>query len=129
MSAARIVDLRSDTQTLPTEAMKQAMNSAELGDDVYGEEPTVARLEELAAEKVGMEAALFVPSGTMGNTAALLAHTNPGDEVFFEEMAHMYCWECGTYANIAGLAARPLRGDWGIFTGAQLEEAILSIPF
>ncbi len=124
MSASRIVDLRSDTQTLPTDEMVKAMSSAELGDNVYGEDPTGNRLQEQAAEKTGMEAALFVPSGTMGNTAALLAHTTPGDEVFFEELAHMYYWECGTYANIAGLAARPIKGEWGIFTGDQLEEAI-----
>ena len=68
------VDLRSDTLTLPTEEMKEAMSAAEVGDDVYGEDPTINRLEELAAEKVGMEAALYVPSGTMGNTCALLTH-------------------------------------------------------
>ena len=106
----RVVDLRSDTVTLPTQEMQEAMNRAELGDDVYGEDPTVKRLEELAAAKVGMDRALFVPSGTMGNTAALLAHTRPGEEVIFEELAHLYNWEAGTYANIAGLTARPILG-------------------
>ena len=120
----RVVDLRSDTVTLPTEEMRVAMSRAELGDDVYGEDPTVKRLEELAAEKAGMDRALFVPSGTMGNTAALLAHTRPGDEVIFEELAHLYNWEAGSYANICGLAARPILGEFGIFTAEQLEEAI-----
>ena len=120
----RVVDLRSDTVTLPTEEMRGAMSRAELGDDVYGEDPTVKRLEELAADKTGMDRALFVPSGTMGNTAALLAHTRPGDEVIFEELAHLYNWEAGTYANICGLAARPILGEFGIFTAEQLEEAI-----
>jgi threonine aldolase len=117
-------DLRSDTTTLPTEEMRQAMHRAELGDDVYGEDPTVKALEELAAAKVGMEAALFVPSGTMANTCALLAHTSPGEEVVFEELAHMYNWECGTYANIAGLAARPLRGVNGILKPEDIESVI-----
>ena len=102
----KTVDLRSDTITLPTEEMCEAMAQAPLGDDVYGEDPTVNKLQELAAEKVGMEAALYVPSGTMGNTCALLAHSNPGDEALFEEQAHMYYWEAGAYANVAGLAAR-----------------------
>lgn len=115
----RIVDLRSDTLTLPTEEMLEAMRCAPLGDDVYGEDPTVDALQELAAERMGMEAALFVPSGTMGNTCALLAHTRPGEEVIFEELAHMYNWEAGGYANIAGLSSRAVRGEHGIFTAEQ----------
>ena len=79
----KTIDLRSDTITLPTEAMREAMAGAPLGDDVYGEDPTVNRLQELAAEKVGMEAALYVPSGTMGNACALMTHTHWGDEVLF----------------------------------------------
>ncbi len=114
------VDLRSDTLTLPTEQMKEAMSAAEVGDDVYGEDPTINRLEEIAAEKVGMEAALYVPSGTMGNTCALLTHARHGDEVIFEERAHMYVWECGAFANIAGLASRALTGENGIFSAEQL---------
>ncbi len=120
----RIVDLRSDTLTRPTEAMWDAMHHAEVGDDVYGEDPTVTRLQELAAHKVGMEAALYVPSGTMGNTAAMLAHTHPGEEMVAEELAHIYCWEAGTYANIAGLTVRSVQGDQGIFTPQQLEEVL-----
>ena len=116
----KMVDLRSDTITLPTEEMQEAMARAPLGDDVYGEDPTVNRLQELAAEKVGMAAALYVPSGTMGNTCALLAHTNWGDEVLFEEQAHMYYWEAGTYANLAGLATRAVRGEYGIVSADQI---------
>jgi len=118
----RIIDLRSDTLTQPTEQMWEAMRHAEVGDDVYGEDPTVRRLEELAATRLGMEAAMYVPTGTMGNTAALMAHTHAGDEVIFEELAHLYNWEGGGYASLAGLASRCIRGEHGIFTGAQLEE-------
>ena len=118
------VDMRSDTLTLQTDEMKEAMAAAEVGDDVYGEDPTVHRLEELAAAKVGMEAALYVPSGTMGNTCALLAHANHGEEVIFEERAHMYVWECGAFANIAGLASRAIAGEHGIISAEQLREAI-----
>lgn len=120
----RDVDLRSDTLTLPTEEMKEAMRRAEVGDDVYGEDPTVQRLEELAAYKVGMAAALYVPTGTMGNTCALLTHTCPGDEVIFESLAHMYNWECGGYASVAGLASRCITGEHGILQPEQLGEVI-----
>jgi len=120
----RTVDLRSDTLTRPTEAMWEAMHHADVGDDVYGEDPTVNRLQELAAAKVGMEAALYVPSGTMGNTAAMLAHTHPGEERIAEELAHVYCWEAGTYANIAGLTVRSVKGNQGIFTRQQFEETL-----
>ena len=123
----RIVDLRSDTITRPTDAMWEAMHLAEVGDDVYGEDPTVQRLQELSAVKVGKEAALFVPSGTMGNTCALLAHTHPGEEMVAEELAHLYCWEAGCYANIAGLSIRPVCGEHGIFTADRFE-AVLRAP-
>jgi len=120
----RNVDLRSDTLTLPTEEMKEAMLQAEVGDDVYGEDPTVRRLEELAARKVGMAAAVYVPTGTMGNTCAMLAHTCPGDEVIFESLAHMYNWECGGFASVAGLASRCIAGEHGIIRPEQLAEVI-----
>jgi threonine aldolase len=120
----RIVDLRSDTLTRPTEAMWDAMHHADVGDDVYGEDPTVTRLQELAADMTGMEAALYVPSGTMGNTCAMLAHTNPGEEMIAEELAHIYCWEAGTYANIAGLTVRSVKGEQGIFTRQQFEQTL-----
>ena len=84
----KTVDLRSDTVTLPTKEMKVAMMNAALGDDGYGEDATVNQLQALAAGKLGMEAALYVPSGTMGNVCALLAHTRSGDDVLFEEYAH-----------------------------------------
>jgi threonine aldolase len=120
----RIVDLRSDTLTMPTEEMLEAMRRAPVGDDVYGEDPTVKALEELAANRMGMEAALFVPSGTMGNTCALMAHTHTGEEMIVEELAHIYNWEAGAYANLAGLTVRPIKGEHGIFTAAQLEAAL-----
>ncbi|MDA0334231.1 MAG: GntG family PLP-dependent aldolase [bacterium] len=120
----RIVDLRSDTLTRPTESMWDAMHHADVGDDVYGEDPSVIRLQELAAAKVGKEAALFVPSGTMGNTCAMLAHTHPGEEMIAEELAHIHCWEAGTYANIAGLTVRSVRGEQGIFSAQQFAEAL-----
>ena len=120
----RIVDLRSDTLTLPTDEMREAMATATVGDDVYGEDPTVNRLHEFAAEKLGTEAAMFVASGTMGNTCSLLAHTQPGDEFYIDEMAHLYNWEAGAYANLGGLVARTVVSESGIFSPAQLEEAI-----
>ncbi|MBM3279731.1 MAG: aminotransferase class I/II-fold pyridoxal phosphate-dependent enzyme [Candidatus Handelsmanbacteria bacterium] len=120
----RIVDLRSDTVTKPTEEMLEAMRCAPVGDDVYGEDPTVKALEELAASRMGMEAGMFVPSGTMGNTCALLAHTHSGEEMVVEELAHIYNWEAGAYANLAGLTVRPVRGEHGVFTPAQLEAAL-----
>ncbi|MBT5059713.1 MAG: aminotransferase class I/II-fold pyridoxal phosphate-dependent enzyme [Gemmatimonadetes bacterium] len=120
----RIVDLRSDTQTQPTDQMRQAMARAVVGDDVYGEDPTIQRLQELAAAKVGHEAALFMPTGTMANTAALMAHTHPGEEVIFEELAHLFNWEAGTYANVAGLSARTVRGEDGIYTADQLRSVL-----
>jgi len=120
----RIVDLRSDTQTQPTDQMRQAMAQAVVGDDVYGEDPTIQRLQELAAAKVGKEAGLYMPTGTMANTCALLAHTNPGEEVIFEELAHLFNWEAGTYANVAGLSARTVHGEDGIYTAEQLQAVL-----
>src|SRR5246500_4117082 len=88
-----VVDLRSDTVTRPTAAMRRAMAEAEVGDDVYGEDPTVNRLERRAAEILGKEAALFVPTGTMGNTIAIKLHTQPGQEVICDHRAHIIDWE------------------------------------
>ncbi len=88
-----MIDLRSDTVTKPTEAMRRAMAAAEVGDDVYGEDPTVNRLEKRAAEILGKEAALFVPTGTMGNTIAVKLHTEPGQEVICDDRAHLLDWE------------------------------------
>jgi threonine aldolase len=98
-----IIDLRSDTVTLPTPAMREAMYEAELGDDVMGEDPTVNRLEALAAEKVGKEAALFVPSGTMGNLVSILAHCQRGDEMIVGDQAHVFVFEVGAASVLGGL--------------------------
>jgi len=87
----KVIDLRSDTITLPTEEMRRAMYEAEVGDDVYREDPTVNRLEELAADMLGKEAALFTPSGTMSNLIAVLTHTHPGNEILLGSEAHMLC--------------------------------------
>ncbi len=97
------IDLRSDTVTLPTEKMRKAMAEAELGDDVYGEDPTVNRLQSMSAEKLGKEAALFVPSGTMGNLAAVLAHCGRGDEVIMGDCAHTFLYEAGGISALGGV--------------------------
>lgn len=119
-----MIDLRSDTVTLPTEAMRQAMAHAEVGDDVYGEDPTVRRLEERAAELVGTEAALFMPSGTMANQVAIAGHTRPGQEVIVEGGSHIYNVELGTMARFSGVQPRVLAGERGVFTPHQVATAI-----
>lgn len=98
-----IVDLRSDTVTLPTPEMRQAMANADLGDDVYGEDPTVNRLQEVAADMLGKEAGLFVASGTMGNLAAALAHCQRGDEVILGKKSHTYLFEAGGISALGGV--------------------------
>jgi threonine aldolase len=98
-----IIDLRSDTVTLPTEDMRKAMAQAELGDDVFGEDPTVNRLQELAAERMGMEAALFVPSGTMANLVSALTHCGRGEEAIVGNQAHMFVYEAGGMAAVGGI--------------------------
>ncbi len=100
------IDLRSDTVTLPTDAMRRAMAGAELGDDVYGEDPTVRRLESLAAETTGKEAALLVPSGTMANLISLLTHCGRGDEVILGDQAHIFFYEQGGSAAVGGIHPR-----------------------
>ena len=99
----KIVDLRSDTVTLPTEAMMKAMNNAPLGDDVYGEDPTVIVLQELAADMLGKEAALFVPSGTMGNLVSVLAHCERGDEAIMGTLGHTFLFEAGGISALGGV--------------------------
>jgi threonine aldolase len=120
-----IVDLRSDTVTLPTPAMRQAMFEAELGDDVYGEDPTVNRLEAMAAERLGKEAAMFVPSGTMANLACLLTHCARGDEAIMGHMAHTFLFEAGSSAAVGGIHPRtvPNRPD-GTLDLEEIEAAI-----
>ncbi len=102
------IDLRSDTVTQPTPEMRDAMAHAEVGDDVYGEDPTVNRLQELAAERLGKEAALFVPSGAMGNLVAMLTHCQRGDEAILGDLAHPYFYETGGLAALGGIQPRPL---------------------
>lgn len=104
----KYVDLRSDTVTQPTEAMRSAMAAAQVGDDVYGEDPTVNHLQEMAATLMGKEAALFVPSGTMGNLAAILAHCNRGDEVILGDKAHTFLFEAGGIAALGGVQPHTL---------------------
>lgn len=101
-----MIDLRSDTVTLPTPAMREAMARAALGDDVYGEDPTVNHLQEMAAEMLGKEAGLFVPSGTMGNLASVLAHCGRGDEVILGHLAHTFLYEAGGIAALGGVHPR-----------------------
>jgi len=104
------VDLRSDTLTLPSLKMREAMSMAPVGDDVYGEDPTINKLQEAAAALVGKEAALFNPSGTMGNQLALLSHTSRGDEAIVDEDAHIYYYEVGAPAMWGGISIKPVRG-------------------
>jgi len=99
----KVIDLRSDTVTLPTPEMREAMYRAELGDDVYGEDPTVNRLQEMAAEQMGKEAALFVASGTMGNLVCLLTHCGRGDEAIMGHLAHTFLFEAGGSAVLGGI--------------------------
>ncbi len=106
------IDFRSDTVSWPTPAMREAMAHAELGDDVYGEDPTVNQLEAIAAAKVGMEAGLFVASGTMGNLVAILTHATRGDEAIVGQDAHTFCWEAGGMAALGSVTPRPLPTDF-----------------
>jgi len=118
------VDLRSDTVTRPTPEMRQAMAQAEVGDDVYGEDPTVNRLQEKAARLVGKEAALFFPSGTMANQTAVKVHTQPGQEVICEATCHIYNVEMAMMAAFSGVLARPVAGERGHLTPERVEAAV-----
>jgi threonine aldolase len=118
------IDLRSDTVTKPTPEMREAMSSAEVGDDVYLEDPTVNRLQEMAAALLGKEAALFVPSGTMGNQICIRLHTQPGQEVITEERCHIFNYEMAAMAAICGTLARPVRGEGGVLDWPSIEAAI-----
>jgi len=118
-----VIDLRSDTVTLPTPEMIQSITEARLGDDVAGEDPTVNELEELAARIFGCESALLLPSGTQSNLVALMAHTRHGDEVIMEADSHVYYYEVGGMSAIAGLIPRLIRGKRGVFTPEQVIEA------
>ncbi len=118
------IDLRSDTVTRPSAEMRAAMAAAEVGDDVYGEDPTVNLLERRAAEVFGREAALFVPSGTMGNQIAIRLHTQPGQEVIAESRAHILDWEMATTAVFSGCLVRAVHADRGILTWHHIEPVI-----
>jgi threonine aldolase len=119
-----IIDFRSDTVTKPSAGMMQAMMNAEVGDDVFGEDPSVNKLEELAANMFGMEASLFCPSGTMTNQIAIKCHTQPGDEVICDESAHVYQYEAGGIAFNSGASVKLLYGDRGRITAEQVKVAI-----
>jgi len=120
----RIVDLRSDTKTLPTDEMLEAIRTAKLGDDVDREDPTVNRVEELAAKKLGKEAGLLVTSGSQGNLVSIMTHTKHGDEIFVEKYSHLYNSESGAFAAIAGCIPRTLESNRGVIDPEELEKAI-----
>ncbi|HJU53164.1 MAG TPA: GntG family PLP-dependent aldolase [Pyrinomonadaceae bacterium] len=121
-----MIDLRSDTVTKPTPAMRRAMMDAEVGDDVYGEDPTVNRLQERAAEMFEKEAALFVPTGSMGNQVAIKLHTRPGTEVVIEERGHIFNYEMAAMAAVSGTLARPVRSrdGSGILNWEEIAEVL-----
>ncbi|WES95852.1 GntG family PLP-dependent aldolase [Chryseobacterium arthrosphaerae] len=119
-----IIDLRSDTLTLPTPEMKNVISNAVLGDDVYKEDPTVNQLEEKAAAMFGMEAALFCPTGTMTNQLAIKVHTRPGDEVICDQLSHIYLYEGGGIALNAFASVRPLAGEYGKLNAALVKGSI-----
>jgi threonine aldolase len=119
-----MVDLRSDTVTRPTSAMRRAMAEAEVGDDVFGEDPTAARLEARVAEMLGQEAAVFVPSGVMGNQIALRIHTRPADEVVVAERSHIYHYEGAAPAALWGVQLRPVGDGSGVLTPSDVEAVV-----
>src|SRR6516162_438601 len=122
-----LIDLRSDTVTRPTPGMRAAMQSAEVGDDVFHEDPSVNRLEEKVAALLGKEAALFVPSGTMSNQIGVKAHTQPGDELLCDVNCHIYNNEAGGPAVLSGVTCRTLEGDYGVLDLSQLEDKVRKV--
>jgi len=119
-----LIDLRSDTVTLPSTEMRRFISEAPLGDDVFGEDPTILRLEDETAQLLGHEAAVFMPSGTMSNQIAIRAHTQPGDELICEENAHIFVWEAGGPAIHSGVTCRTVAGRAGILSLEDLEGKI-----
>jgi len=119
-----MIEYRSDTFTKPTPEMLQTMFQTEVGDDVFNEDPTVNRLQSMLAEKFGMEAGIFCPSGTMTNQVAIKCHTQPGDEVICDKMSHVYIYEGGGIAFNSGCQVKPLEGDRGRIKASQVSEAI-----
>ncbi|MBX7152410.1 low-specificity L-threonine aldolase [bacterium] len=120
----KIVDLRSDTVTKPTPDMREAMFDAAVGDDVFGEDPTVNALQQKVAALFGHEDALFVASGTMGNQVAVKTHTQPGNEIICEADCHIFKYEAGGAGMLSGLLTHLIKGEHGVMTAAQIEEAI-----
>jgi threonine aldolase len=121
---AAAIDLRSDTVTKPTPEMRRAMAEAEVGDDVYGEDPTINRLEERSAKLFGHEAAIFVPTGTMGNQIAIKIHTHHGQEIICEERGHIFNYEMAMMASFSGCVARPIYSEDGTLTWAEIKKRI-----
>ena len=119
-----MIDLRSDTVTRPSDGMRQAMATAEVGDDVYGEDPTVNRLQDVVADVLGKEAALFVPSGVMANQIAVKLHTTPGDEVILNRQSHIYNYETGAAGVLSGVQLAPVDSPEVLLTADQVEAAI-----
>jgi threonine aldolase len=119
-----MIDLRSDTVTQPTPGMRKAMAQAEVGDDVFGDDPTVIKLEKRVSEILGKETAVYMPSGTMANQVAFRSHTEPGDEILIHEQAHTYLLESGAPAALAGIMCRLLPGERGIFSGKDVRAVI-----
>lgn len=121
MHLSRFLDFRSDTVTRPTEAMRRAISAAEVGDDVFGDDPTVNRLQERVAELLGKEKALYVPSGTMANQIAIHCHTSPGDEVYCDAGCHVLNFEGGAPALLSGVILAQINGVRGAFSAADVE--------
>ena len=119
-----MIDLRSDTVTLPTPEMREAMSRAFVGDDVFGDDPTINNLEESVSEILGKEAAVYMPSGTMTNQVAIRTYTEPGDEILLEQSAHVYFNEAGATAALSGAICRLISGDRGVFGAEDMEAAI-----
>ncbi|MFN0158240.1 MAG: low-specificity L-threonine aldolase [Bacteroidota bacterium] len=120
----QLIDLRSDTVTKPSPGMREAMAKAEVGDDVFGEDPTVNLLQKKIADLLGKEAALYVPSGTMGNQTCIKVHTRPGDEIIAEKGCHIFNYETGAIAFLSGVQVNTIEGRLGIITPDQIKRAI-----
>src|SRR5690349_6953281 len=119
-----MIDFRSDTFTKPTPGMLEAMFKAEVGDDVFGEDPTINKLESLSASLFGMEAAIFCPSGTMTNQIAIKCHTQPGDEVICDKLSHVYIYEGGGIGFNSGCSVKLIDGNYGRINAEQVEASI-----
>ncbi|MDD4569184.1 MAG: low-specificity L-threonine aldolase [Tepidanaerobacteraceae bacterium] len=118
------IDLRSDTVTQPTKEMRDSIYHAQVGDDVYNEDPTINRLEEMAAEMLGKQAGMFVPSGTQGNQICVMTHTQPGEEIILEEKCHIITYEVGGIGRLSGVQAKLLHGNKGVMAPEDIEAAI-----